>query len=51
MDTLTQATVDAIDNILARAWRAERSTLLEHEVYRILSLIGLAMQREDDTLA
>ena len=41
MDTLTQPTVDAIDNILARAWRAERSTLLEHEVYRILSLIGL----------
>ena len=41
MDTLAPPAVDAIDNILTHAWSQKRSTLFEHEVYRILSLIGL----------
>lgn len=41
MDILAPAAVEAIDNILTRAWAAKRSTLFEHEVYQILSLLGL----------
>lgn len=41
MDTLAPPAVDAINNILTQAWSANRATLFEHEVYRILSLLGL----------
>ena len=41
MDTLAPSAVDAIDKILAQAWSKKRSTLFEHEVYRILDLLGL----------
>ena len=41
MDTLSPPAVETIDNILAHAWSAKRTTLFEHEVYRILNLLGL----------
>ncbi len=41
MDTLAPPAVETIDNILAHAWSAKRTTLFEHEVYRILNLLGL----------
>ena len=41
MDTLPAPTVKAIDRILEGAWDKNRSTLFEHEVYRILHLLGL----------
>jgi len=41
MDTLAPSDVEAVDQILAQAWRENRSTLFEHEVYRILGILGL----------
>ncbi|MGD9333002.1 MAG: acetate--CoA ligase family protein [Desulfobacterales bacterium] len=41
MDLLAPPTVRAIDKILEGAWGQGRSALFEHEVYRILDLLGL----------
>jgi acyl-CoA synthetase (NDP forming) len=41
MDTLTPSVHDAVNHILDEAWRQQRAILYEHEVYRILGLLGL----------
>lgn len=42
MDTLPPPVIEAVDHILEQAWSANRTILFEHEVYRILDLLGLA---------
>lgn len=41
MEALAPSDVEAIDQILAQAWLENREALFEHEVYRILNLLGM----------
>ncbi len=41
MASLAPSDVEAVDRILAQAWLEDRETLFEHEVYRILNLLGM----------